>query len=43
MAFTKAGKLGVGVAALALVATAGIGFTPPATELPTVVVHHNPT
>jgi hypothetical protein len=43
MAFEKAMKLGVGSAALALVAIAGIGFAPAPTELPTVTVHHNPT
>ena len=44
MAFGKATKLGLGSAALALVATAGIGFvTPPVQELPTVTVWHSPT
>ncbi len=38
-------KLGVGGAALALVATMGLGFTPPPQEeqLPTVKVWHDPT
>ena len=44
MAFGKTAKLGIGAAALALVATAGIGFTPPAqTQLPTVTVYLSPT
>lgn len=36
-------RLGVGAAALALLAIAGPGFAPAPTELPTVTVHHNPT
>ena len=43
MLFGKATKFGVGAAALALVAMAGIGFAPAQTQLPTVTVHHNPT
>ena len=43
MALGKAAKLGVGAAALALVATASIGSAPASTQLPTVTVHHNPT
>ena len=43
MLFGKATKFGVGAAALALVAIAGIGFSPALTELPTVTVRHNPT
>ena len=43
MSFGKATKFGVGAAALALVAVAGIGFAPAPTQLPTITVHHNPT
>lgn len=43
MTFGKSAKLGVGGAALALVAFAGVGFTPAPAELPTVTVYHNPT
>jgi hypothetical protein len=44
MAFKRAARVGLGGAALALVATGGIGFvTPQAQQLPTVTVWHNPT
>lgn len=43
MAFAKGAKLGIGGAALALAAVAGIGFAPAPTELPTVTVWHSPT
>ena len=43
MFFGKATKFGVGAAALALVAIAGIGFAPAPTQLPTVTVYHSPT
>ena len=43
MVFGKATKFGVGAAALALVAIAGIGFAPAPTQLPTVTVYHSPT
>jgi hypothetical protein len=36
-------RVGVGVAALAVMAIAAPGFVPAPTELPTVTVHHNPT
>lgn len=43
MTFGKSAKLGIGGAALALMAVAGVGFMPTPMELPTVTVHHNPT
>ncbi len=43
MFFGKATKFGVGAAALALVAIAGIGSAPAPEQLPTVTVYHNPT
>ncbi len=43
MFFGKATKFGVGAAALALLAVAGIGFAPAPTQLPTITVRHNPT
>ncbi len=43
MAVGRTTKLGIGAAALVLVATASIGFVPAPTQLPTVTVHHNPT
>ncbi len=43
MFFGKATKFGVGTAALALVAMAGIGFAPAPTQLQTITVYHNPT
>ena len=37
-------RVGLGAAAVALVATAGVGFvTPPTQPLPTVTVWHSPT
>ena len=43
MTFDKVTKLVIGGATLAVIATAGIGFVPAPTELPTVEVYHNPT
>lgn len=43
MAIGKVTRLGLGAAAVALVATAGIGSAPAPNQLPTVTVHHNPT
>ncbi len=43
MFFGKATKFGVGTAALALVAMAGIGFAPAPTQLQNITVYHNPT
>ena len=43
MTIRTATRLGLGGAALALVATVGVGFAPAPTQLPTVTVHHNPT
>ena len=43
MSFGKAAKLGVGAAALALVAIAGIGFAPAPTQLTSITVHLTPT
>lgn len=43
MFFGKATKFGVGAAALALVAVAGIRSAPAPEQLPTVTVYLNPT
>jgi hypothetical protein len=43
MNFQKAGKLGIGAAAIALFATVSIGSAPAPSQLPTVTVHANPT
>jgi len=44
MALQSPTKLGLGGAAIMLVALSGIGFAPtPPTELPTVTVYHDPT
>ena len=43
MTFDQVTKFAIGGAALAVFATAGIGFVPAPTELPTVTVWHNPT
>jgi hypothetical protein len=43
MAFGRSIKLGIGAAAVAVVAVASVGFAPTQTELPTVTVYHSPT
>ena len=43
MAFGRTKKFGVGAAAAAVVAFAGIGFAPTQEKLPTVTVYHSPT
>jgi len=43
MSFGKVTKFGVGAAALALIAIAGIGFAPSPTQLTSITVHRTPT